>query len=233
MRKTARLLLKRRWLSASVTTVVALTAVLVLPLPYLFLSGHFALTVSILLSLLVTTPLLIGYKRWCAGLEFDNKPRFRDMFYFFTSPKRYLKSLFTATVLFLRTTLVALASMLPTASCIVLANRLKAQPQNDVIGIFIKNLLFLGVAAAVIFSVLFVLSTVKTVATTYFVAVDDSVSVFKAMKMSSALIRQRGGYVLRTFLFLVLPSLFVLPIFITAPYFVTFFVQCAKSHFKQ
>ena len=233
MRKTARLLLKHRWLSASLTTLSALISMAVLPLPYLFFSDKIALTISVFLSLFATTPVLIGYKRWCARLELDRKPSFFEIFYFFTTPKRYLKGILTGGAIFIRTTAVVICAMIPTASLLVLTDWLKAQPQNDIIEIFVKNCTFLAVGGTVIFSVLTIVSVIKASSTSYFVAVDDTVSVFKAMRLSSGFFREKGGYILKTLLFLVPLSVFILPIFVIIPYIVVLITQCIKNYLKQ
>ena len=233
MRKTARLLLKHRWLSASLTTLVALISVAVLPLPYLFFSDKIALIISIFLSLFATTPLLIGYKRWCANLEFDRKPPFLETFYFFTTPKRYLKGVFTGSILFLRTTVVVMSAMIPTASLLVLVDWLKTQPQNDIIDIFIKNCTFLAIAGMIIFSVLLVVSLIKASSTSYFVAVDDNISVFRALKLSSGFFREKGGCVLKNLLLVAPLAVLILPIFIIIPYIVVIITQSIKNYIKQ
>ena len=128
MRKTARLLLKRRWFSASLTTVVALLASAVLPLPYLFLSDEVALVSSIAVSLFAIGPILMGHKRWCAKLSLDKKPSFFEIFYFFSTPKRFLKSFLTGALVFLRTVFIAVLSILPSACCFFLAKWLETQP---------------------------------------------------------------------------------------------------------
>lgn len=233
MRKTARLLLKHRWLSASLTTLVALISVAVLPLPYLFFSDKISLIISTIFSLFATTPTLIGYKRWCANLEFDKKPSLFETFYFFTTPKRYLRGVFTGIILFLRTTLVVIFAMVPTASLLILADWLKTQPQNDVTDIFIKNCTLLAVAGAVIFLVLLVISTVKISSTSYFVAVDDTVSVFRAMKLSSGFFWENGGCIFKNLLLVAPLAVLILPIFIIIPYLVVIVTQSTKQYLKQ
>ena len=233
MRKTARLLLKRRWFSASLTTFVALMAAAVLPLPYLFLSDEVALVSSIAVSVFALRPLLMGHKRWCAKLSPDKKPSFFELFYFFSTPKRYLKSFVTGVVVFVRTVFIAVLSMLPSAFCFFLANWLKTQPQNEITEIFINNYLILGTVAVPMFFLIFVISALKSVAAEYFVAVDDKVSVLTALKQSSQLVKQRGGYLFKTLLFLTPLCLLIIPIFIIIPYFVTLFSQCVKEFEKQ
>lgn len=233
MRKTARLLLKRRWLSASLTTFVALIAAAVLTLPYLFLSDKIALVCSIGVSLFLSRPLLMGHKRWCAKLTFDDKPRLSEVFYFFTTPKRYLKSFLTGVTVFLRTAFIAVLSMLPSAGCFFLADWLRTQPQNEINEIFINNCLMLGIVAAPLFFVVFILSAIRSVAAEYFVAVDERVTVVSALKQSSRLVKQRGGYLFRTLLILIPLCLLVVPLVIIIPYFVTLFAQCVKEFKKE
>ena len=229
MRKTARLLLKHRWGLASLTTLLMLISTAVLPLPYLFLSEQFALPVSIFLLLFVTVPVLIGYSRWCAKLEFDKAPHLLEIFYFFTTPKRYLKSLFAGTILFLRNTVVGVVFMLPPAAFFILADWLERQPQNDMVEIFVKNCLFLGAVASVVFSILVVIVTAKTMMSAFFVAVDDNLPVLNAVKKSPILIREKGGYLLKTALIILPLSFLVLPVLILIPYSVIIVTQCAKN----
>ena len=233
MRKTARLLLKHRWLSASLATLAALISVAVLPLPYLFFSDKISLTISIFLSLFAATPVLIGYKRWCANLKFDKKPPFLEIFYFFTTPKRYLRGVFTGVILFLRTTAVSILAMVPTASLLVLADWLKTQPQNDIIDIFIENCTLLAIAGAVILSVPLTVSLIKFSSASYFVAVDDTVSVFRAMKLSSGFFRENGGCIFKNLLLVAPLAVLILPIFIIIPYLVVIITQCIKKYIKQ
>ena len=233
MRKTARLLLKHRWLSASLTTLVALASVAVLPLPYLFFSDKISLIISVFLSLLFTTPLLIGCKRWYSKLAFDQKPPLVELFFFFTKPKRYFKSVFTGGVILLRTTLVTLCAMLPSASLLFLAEWLKTNPSNDLIDIFIKNCTFLALVGAVIFSMLLIISLIKTSSASYFVAVDDNISVFRAMRLSASFFREKGGCVFKNLLIFLPLSLLIFPIFITIPYLMVIITQSIKNYIKQ
>ncbi len=233
MRKTARLLLKRRWLSASLTTFVALMSAAVLPLPYLFLSDKIALACSIAVSLFLSRPLLMGHKRWCARLSLDDKPRLSEIFYFFTTPKRYIKSFLTGVVVFIRTVFIAVLSMLPSACCFFLAGWLRIQPQNEISEIFINNCLMLGMIALPMFFLIFIIFAMKSIAAEYFVAVDERVTVLSALKQSSRLVKQRGGYLFRTLLLLIPLVLLIVPIFIIIPYFITVFAQCVKEFEKQ
>lgn len=233
MRKTARLLLKHRWFSASLTTLVALISAAVLPLPYLFLPNKIALASSIAVSLLALRPLLMGHKRWCLKLTPDEKPRFWELFYFFSTPKRYLKSFFTGMVIFIHTVFIAMLSMLPSTLCFFLADWLQAQSQNEITEIFTNNYLILGTVAAPMFLLIFVLCALKSVAAEYFIATDEKMSVLTALKKSSRLVKQRGGYLFRTLIFLAPLCLLILPVFIIIPYFITVFAQCVKEFEKQ
>jgi len=228
VRKTARLLLKSRWLSASLITFVAVLFIAVLPLPYLFLPKLPSLLCSGIISLFAARPVLMGYMRWCAGLELDNKPKVSELFYFFSTPKRYFKSVLVGAVVFLRVFLTATLSMLPTAVCFSLAAWLKAQPYNEITDIFIRNLLMLGIGGAVLFLVLFVLIALKNSATPYFMAINDKMRISEAVRSSRYLVNQKGGYIFGTLALLLPLCALILPAFIIIPYYVTFFAQIVK-----
>lgn len=230
MRKTARILLKSRWLSASLITFVAVLFVAVIPLPYLFLPKTASLLCSGLTSLLIVRPALMGYMRWCAKLDIDTKPKFSEFFHFFSRPKRYFKSVCVGIAVFLRVFTSAVLSMLPTAVCFCLAVWLKNQPYNEITDIFVRNLLLLGVGGAVILFVPFVLAALKNSAVPYFMAINDKMRISQAIKNSRRLINQKGGYVFGTLVFLLPLCVLILPVFIIVPYFVTFFAQIVKKY---
>ena len=103
MGKTARLLLRNKWLKAVLMTLTVLLLPLTsVSLQIVFLPNEWALVFSTLLSLLIINPTTLGYKRWCATLKPDEKARIFDLFYFFKTPKRYFKSVFVGFAVSLR-----------------------------------------------------------------------------------------------------------------------------------
>ena len=233
MGKTARLLLKNKWLKAvliTVTTMLLLSASFLLQT--LVLPSGWALFFSVLMSLLIIKPTTLGYKRWCVVLKPDEKAKFFDLFYFFKTPKRYFKSVFVGLAVSLRVLLKAILSMFPPTLFFGMADWLKSQSQTEITEIFVKNCIFLGLSSTVIFAALFLIAASKTFAVSYFVAADETTKIRDAVKLSSQFMKENSTHLLKTLSPLLLLCVFVFPIFLIVPYFVTVFAQYIKN-FKQ
>ncbi len=233
MGKTARLLLRNKWLKAVLITMAMLLLLLVsFFLQMLFLPNAWALIFSTLTALLLINPTTLGYKRWCATLKPDEKARFLDLFYFFKTPKRYFKSVFVGLAVFLRILLKAVLSMLFPAMFFGIAEWLNSQPQTEITEIFIKNCVLLGVFSVVIFATLFMVSVSRNVAISYFVATDETTKIRDASKLSSRFMKEKSGHIFKTVCPFLPLCVFIIPIFLIIPYFVTVFTQYTKN-FKQ
>ncbi len=233
MGKTARLLLRNKWLKAVlITMAILLLLSMSFLLQILFLPNGWTLFFSVLTSLLVIKPTLLGYKRWCATLKPDEKAKFFDLFYFFKTPKRYFKSVFVGLAVSLRVLLKAVLSMLFPATFFGIAEWLNSQPQTEITEIFIKNCLLLGLLSIVIFAVLFFVTVSRNIAISYFVAADETTKIREAAKLSSRFMKEKSGHILKTVCPFLPLCVFIIPIFLVIPYFVTVFTQYIKN-FKQ
>lgn len=233
MGKTARLLLKDKWLKAALITMVIMLLLLAsFLIQVLFLPSQWALIFSIFVTLFIINPTTLGYKRWCATLKFDEKAKFLDLFYFFKTPKRYLKSVFVGLAVSLRVLLKAVLSMLLPATFFGIADWLKSQPQTEITEIFIKNCVLLGILSVAIFATLFLVAASRNIVISYFVATDETTKVRDAAKISSRFVKENSGNIFKTVSPLLPFCVFVIPIFFIIPYFVTIFTQNIKN-FKQ
>ena len=233
MGKTARILLKNKWLKAGLSTVVILLMLLSsFSIQIFFLPNEWALFFSIVVSLFIIKPTMLGYKRWCAKLSPNEKARLKELFYFFKTPKRYLKSVLIGLAVSLRVLLKAIMSMVFPALFFGVAQWLRTQPQTEITEIFAKNCIFLGLTASTIFLILFIMSTAKNVAISYFIAADETIKLKDAVRLSSGFMKEKSKELLKTFFLILPPCLLIIPAFFIVPYFVTVFSQYIKN-FKQ
>lgn len=233
MGKTARLLLRNKWVKAVLITIVIMLLLLTsFFLQMLFFSNEWALFFSVFVSIFIIKPTILGYKRWCATLKPDEKARFLDLFYFFKAPKRYFKSVFVGLAVSLRVFLKATLSMLLPTTFFGISGWLKSQPQTEITEIFIKNCVFLGGLSVAIFTILFVVSASRNIAVSYFVAADENTKIRDAVKLSSRFMKEKSSHIFKTICPFLPLCVFAIPILFIVPYFVTIFAQYIKN-FKQ
>ncbi|MCL2033977.1 MAG: DUF975 family protein [Oscillospiraceae bacterium] len=186
-----------------------------------------------LLQLLLIFPLSLGVIRWYFRIVHGGNPSITEAFYFFETPKAYLRAVWYDISIGIRTTLWAvLFYALPSAVMLTSVYFLSAEDDS-------LRLERMAASAGVVFSVLmFLAATVffcafvnRYALVAYLVGADDEITVGKAIKMS---IQYTKGYRFRILLFSLsfigwfLLCVFFIPLFFVVPYYMAAYALYAR-----
>lgn len=171
----------------------------------------------------VTIPLWLGTKRvYMTGEE-------RDVWYFFTSPRRYFRAVMRGIVLFLRFFVFALLVMAFPAAFWFLMTYLRENP-GEGYGFFARSVFLLAVLAFLLGTVLVISQAVRYLSVPYLLARDETMSVRQAVRLSAQMIKTRKMKKAWRILPLLLSGMLFFPLFFVFPFFHAVCAACVQKN---
>lgn len=180
----------------------------------------------LILTLLVISPMTIGYKKYFLSIAVVGKGRALSLFDFFASFKKYSKTIITKALVFIRLFVITVILIAPAIFTLYLGLQ---SWDNLALGILFQLLGTFLIMIAVVFIIKAFLSMFLV---PYLLVIEGQKNPFKLIKQSALLMkgnRLRVLYLLLSFISWFLLCLFIIPLFYVLPYQSTAFATLAES----
>ena len=171
--------------------------------------------------LFLISPLLIGKKRWYGNLSLKNPLPIKEIFHFFTSPKRYFKSVVISLFVFLQLTFYFIVLSIIPISSFALSNILMSNMSQTTQSFGIIAFL-LGCGFLLIAVIIMVKLCLDFSLATYVFAMNEDIKILKAIKLSKLSVNKKESILILfnlSFVHLFILSALIIPLFFILPYY--------------